>query len=139
MRRILQVVVFLLLAAVMTACSPNTNINPNALPLAAINAQVTDYVTNTEARNNHTYLVWVRTDTESAYCTFDEALYNKASILRERVVPVTIEYATVNRNDPEYGYWSTQGCASDRKNVVVYKLISIHEAGLGEPLGETSQ
>ncbi len=141
----LLTLVVMFLAVLLGACSTAVPKDPTRPNTAILHAEVTDFITNTEERNNNTYYVWVRTDVTSAYCTFDKAMFDAARALRERVVPVTIVYAEINRNDPEYnaqgtkfGYESCDDYShSSKSGIVIYRLLSIHEAGNGEPLGET--
>lgn len=131
---------------VLAACSTAVKTDPSRPTTAILEAEVTDFITNTERRNNSTYYIWVQTDETSVYCTFDKDVFEQARKLRERVVPITIAYAEINRNDPEYnangtkyGYESCDDYTRNSKysDLVVYRLLSIHEAGNGEPLGET--
>ncbi len=135
-------VLVLSLLLLLTACGPDVRTDTTRPVTAILKAEVTDFITNTESRNNSTMYVWVRTDLNSAYCTLNKELFEKARALRERVVPVTIDYADINRQDAEYGsLGSANGSAGcddyGHKGLVVYRLIDIHEAGNGEPLQET--
>lgn len=101
---------------------------------AVTDAQVTDWVSNTEAMNNGFYIVWVRFDTTSAYCTRDQALFNRARELADGVTPVVIKYQGLNIGEEgasggPFDFNSWDEC--DRnvgEDVTTYRMVSIEPA-----------
>jgi hypothetical protein len=103
-------------------------------PYAVVQAEVTDIITNTEARSNGTFMIWVRTDTTSAYCTLDRSIYEQARLYRQQITPITIEYKTINRGDADYGVThldgtNNGGCDPEGAGIRTYQLIQFYEAG----------
>jgi hypothetical protein len=101
---------------------------------AVTDAQVTDWVSNTEAMNNGFYIVWVRYDITSAYCTRDQALFNRARELADGVTPVVIKYVGLNIGDEgaNGGIFDFNGWDECDRNVdegvTTYRLVSIEPA-----------
>lgn len=101
---------------------------------AVTDAQVTDWVSNTEAMNNGFYIVWVRFDTTSAYCTRDQALFNRARELADGVTPVVIKYQGLNIGEEgassgplDFNGWDE----CDRnvgEDITTYRMVSIEPA-----------
>lgn len=101
---------------------------------AVTDAQVTDWVSNTEAMNNGFYVVWVRYDTTSAYCTRDQELFERARALADGVTPVVIKYVGLNFGEEgarsgvlDFNNWDE----CDRnvgEDVTTYRLVSIEPA-----------
>ncbi len=122
----------LLLAVLLAACGTGPG------HYAVTKAEVTDFITNTEERNNGTFMVWAQTDITSAYCTKDLEVYELARSLRESHTRVTIEYATINVGDTDYGYTDLQGknnggCDHESKTIGVrtYRLVELRAADSG--------
>lgn len=86
--------------------------------------EVTEYIMNTEQRNNGTYMVWMGADTVTVYCTADQNAYRNAQEWREEHLLVTIVYQTINTGDPD-GAFLGKGCDSEQKGVTTLRLVSI--------------
>ena len=120
-----KVVIFTILALALVGC-----VGAHAVT----DAQVTDWVSNTEAMNNGFYIVWVRFDTTSAYCTRDQALFNRARELADGVTPVVIKYQGLNMGEEgasggplDFNGWDE----CDRnvgEDVTTYRMLSIEPA-----------
>lgn len=99
---------------------------------AVMNAEVTDTITNTEVINSGAYVVWVRTDPTTSYCTVDLRIYQLAQKYREEMVPVTIVYQGINTGDPDASNWLGLGKCSfgdATTQAKTYRLVSIKKAG----------
>jgi len=115
-----KVWLFVLLALTLAACGPGKD--------AVKGGAVTDYITNTEPRNNGKYVVWVMTDMESLYCTDNLAFYNKAQELRKAHELATIFYDQINIGDPDgdpaFGY-NYNSCDTDDKGSHFFRIKNI--------------
>jgi len=117
---------FIIIAAItLSACGAGN--------FAVNNAEVTDYITNTEIINSGAYVVWVRTDPTTSYCTIDPELYKQAQQYREQIVPVTIVYQGINTGDKDASNWLGLGKCSygDAATLTkTYRLVSIRAANV---------
>lgn len=120
-----KVVLFALLALILAGC-----VGAHAVT----DAQVTDWVSNTEATNNGFYIVWVRYDTTSAYCTRDLALFNRARELADGVTPVVIKYQGLNMGEDgassgplDFNSWD-ECDSSVGEDITTYRMVSIAPA-----------
>lgn len=119
-----RVAVWIALVIVLSGCGAGA--------YAVKSGEVTDYITNTESRQNGFYIVWMRTDVTAAYCTADAEMYKQAQDYRESVQLVTISYKGINSGDadaPTLGLFSTGCDPSDGENTRTYRLVSIAPAG----------
>ncbi len=88
MKTVRFVVVAVILTLILAGCG--------AGPHAVVNGKVSDYITNTEPRVNGYYMVFVQTDTTSAYCTSNARIIELIDYLRETHTHSTITYSDVS-------------------------------------------
>ncbi len=100
-------------------------------PHSVRGGEVTDIITNTEARNNGYYMVWVKTDVTAVYCTNDAEVYGLAQQFREQVNYVTMEYQSINVGDKD-GAFLGSGCDPEEEGVQTYRILNIRLADTNE-------
>ena len=114
---------FVIASMLLSACGAGN--------FAVTSAEVTDYITNTEEINNGAFVVWVRTDPTTSYCTIDRAIYDLARKYREQMIPVTIAYQGINAGDKDAVNWLGLGKCSygdSTTKTKTYRLMSIAPA-----------
>lgn len=113
------IILLLLLIVSLSAC---------AGPQAVKNGEVTDMITNVEPRASGYYMIWVRTDITSAYCTDDLEVVRNAKAYREFLASVTITYTSINFGDKDATVFGFGGCDHEMEGVRVYRLDSLRLA-----------
>ncbi len=120
MNKALVVLMLLVVVALLAGCGAGA--------YAVSSAEVTDMITNTEARQNGTYMVWVRTDVTAVFCTTNESFYRLAQQYRDELRYVTMSYNSINAGDPD-GAFLGSGCDPEAEGVQTYRILSIRPAG----------
>jgi hypothetical protein len=94
------------------------------------NGVVTDVITNVEPRASGFTILWVRTDTTSAYCTNDSQLIANAQQYREFALFVSIQYKTIDFGAQGGSVLGIGGCDPEMAGVRTYWIEGLRLANV---------
>ncbi len=100
-------------------------------PHAVKGGIATEFIMNSETRQNGAHMVWLGNDTATVYCTFNNDLYEKALSYQDDRISVTITYSTINNGDSDGDNGIGGGCGAE-KDAVVMRLEGIRPSRMAE-------